>query len=309
MLAVVNIVAGCTARKTMPVSPELALRNIDAAETVSRARRWISRLKTASEPKIPAANLYAGDAWQIIKPFGETYNLWAASAGYGLVNQRTPLCSYSATFTPNHPDSVLGFPRQIQPHQYASKWWTELGKWRKHNQSVSTVADLAKDDPCTPIIVILSPDYLRALHDDLCSARASLVDPLRLVIISAGARKNGELAENFIPCDARLQTFLRGGRASLNARIARKVLSETAPDKLHATHLKEKFARLLEKSPGVVIHNRTPMSDNAVFNFIAKYLRNRPRTSHSHILSVLRAEGLACERTRFKRLFQTTQQG
>ena len=304
MLPHINIVAGCTATKTMPVTPDLQLRSIGFADLIDRAQCWIRRLQTSTEHKVPAADLYAGDAWQIIKPFAKTHGLWIASAGFGLVNSQTLLCSYSATFTKKHPDSVLS---KVSPDRVASQsstWWAELGKWRKRGQSVQTIVDLAKCHPHGSILVVLSPEYVRALEQDLRSAREFLSDPMRLVIISSGARKTGDLADHFLPCDARLQTHLNGGRASLNARIARKVISEMAPDELHMGALKKKFIQLLESSPKVVVHKRLPMNDQSVLSFIRKQLRHNPRWSHSRLLTMLRVEGHACEQSRFKRLFQ-----
>ena len=57
------------------------------------------------------------------------------------------------------------------------------------------------------------------------AARESIADPDRILIVSAGARPQGDLAAFMVPADARLQARFSGTRRALNARIGAHLLS------------------------------------------------------------------------------------
>lgn len=278
-----------------------SLRNSDPAE---RIQEWISRLSASKSPRLPAEDLYVGDAWGIIKPFGQTERLWIASAGYGLISHRVSICSYSATFTPHHPDSIISRNSRVPVSQQCTVWWSGLWKWCAAGAGGTRIADLARQDPGTPIIVILSHSYLRAIQDDLLAARELLEDPRKLIIVSAGSQKTGALKGNYIPCDARLQTHLKGARVSLNSRIARKIITETPFGKLDADYLGRQFVRLLAKCPVMTHQSRSPRTDLEVTQFINKTLSKRPASTATSVLNDLRSAGFACEQSRLKKLFK-----
>ena len=127
--------------------------------------------------------------------------------------------------------------------------------------------------------------------------------PELLLVLSAGTQKLGELTDNLLPCDARMQTAVGGIRRSLNVRLADKIISE-ARDLPTLDGLKRKLKRLLASQPDLPVYDRKPMSDDEVQKFILSALRKNPKASHTPLLRELRSKGFACEQKRFAGLFR-----
>jgi hypothetical protein len=157
--------------------------------------------------------------------------------------------------------------------------------------------------PESPLLIALSAEYVSALENDLLAAREELADPDHLIVVSAGRRKDGPLAANFLPCDARLENVLGGVRASLNARIARRILETVPPEKIRMSHLRGVFVNLLRRQPPVRLIERQRMNDGKVIEFIEKALAESAFTTHTALLRALRERGKACEQKRFRKLF------
>ena len=196
--------------------------------------------------------------------------LWIASAGYGLVSSSEKLVGYSATFARGSVDSVA---RPGDPESLLSEWWEGLCAARRNlTTEPCSIREVARCYPHDPLIVTLSPDYLKALERDLVSARKELDNPSQLLIISVGSRKDGALAANFLPCDARLEHALGGARSSLNARVLRYVLKETLTIPFDAESIKRKVHALLQKQPAPRSFDRRRISDSEAANLIVDAL-------------------------------------
>jgi hypothetical protein len=197
----VHVIVTCANRKSRPIPPELQLGDVGGRNSGERARRWIARLAQASiAPQIPAVDLYAGEHWSVARKFpalhrpGEAVHLWACSAGYGLIPAGAPLMPYHATLTPGQADSVPGD---------SASWWAELGKWPGPAPGCPrTIQALVAGNQAAVFMFVLSKDYLGACGADIAAARAGVSDLNQLLIVSAGARAQGELAGHFVPADA-----------------------------------------------------------------------------------------------------------
>lgn len=107
----VNLIVSCTNRKKAAIPERLRLRSLTSDAFPRRLERWLDRLVTHDVPPRRAADLYAGDHWQVAQAIpveAAKSNLdvrpWVCSAGYGLIHQFDMLKPYSATFTPRHPN-------------------------------------------------------------------------------------------------------------------------------------------------------------------------------------------------------------
>jgi hypothetical protein len=277
-----------------------------------RLKHWTAALEESNAEAVRASDLYCGDSWSTIRsavgnaPPGQSVNWWIASAGYGLIGSPEMVVPYSATFTRGHADSVV---RANEAPSTRQKWWDGLCAWRRsRRRSPSSIQQLASKFPKHPLLVALSAEYLGALEGDLLGARDALADPDRLVIVSAGARKDGDLALNCLPCDARLEHLLGGVRGSLNARIVRHIFATTPSEKIRMSHLRELFEKLLRRQPAARFIERQRLDDGQLIEFIADSFLQAAKPSHSGLLRALRARGLACEQKRFRALFLETEQ-
>ena len=153
---------------------------------------------------------------------------------------------------------------------------------------------------------VLSKSYLRACGADIAVACEYIAEPDRFLIVSAGARLQGDLAAFAVPADARLQAHFGGTRRALNARIGAHLLSTGIRSKEEATgHL----ARLLAAQPPIRHFDREKQSDREILDIIAGRLAEAPTTSANRMLREFRDSGLACEQHRFTRLYRSVAEG
>jgi hypothetical protein len=230
-----------------------------------------------------------------------TANVWIASAGYGLITPETSICSYSATFTRNHPDFVGG----ADVKNGAQNWWSKLIERNITGESVSSVTELIRRYPGTPLIASLSEDYWAALRSDFEDAAKLVMAPENLIIVAAGVSEKGSLARHFLPCSARLERELGRGRSALNVRTLAHILKKY-PDQVGKNELFKTFEKLLSRLDDFPYPQRRQTSDDEVSDFIRQKRAVFPKVSHSSLLRQFRAEGNACEQSRFRELFKGT---
>lgn len=306
----VHVVASCTDRKRLPIPARRRLSAVPGRTLTGRFDEWRRRLTTVSSSTLNASEMYSGDHWAIVRalsqtagPHGWRVRLWVASAGYGLIPADAVIGSYSATFAPGHPDSVV-IPGSATGREHPREWWSLLGAWPGPTPSTPRrVVDLAATSP-RAIVVIASDTYIDAMEDDLTAARAGLYDADRLVVVSARPRRVTELAANWVETDARLRQVLGGAVGSLSARVARHLLSTLAPAQFGATAARAVTNRLLETAPALPVYDRLPSTDDRVAAFIRRAIRRDPSASHTPLLRAYRASGHQCEQGRFRTIFQ-----
>jgi hypothetical protein len=297
--ATVHVLVTCTNRKSVSVPSALHLDNASGHTLGQRSREWIRRLvDVADVPLVAADRLYLGEHWKVARGLrslstGNRVRLWVCSAGYGLIPAEALLRPYAATFT-GQADRVPG------GSEGARDWWQALAAWAgPAPKQPRTIRLLAAGDPSAYFMVVLSPPYLDACRDDIAAAAAAVTDPQRFVVISAGARHSGPLANLIVPADARLQAFLGGTRQALNVRIADHLLSAGIGERARAS---QHLAQLLAKQAPISRYERKQLSDQEVREMISHRLTQVPGMSASKMLREFRDAGFACEQSRFARL-------
>lgn len=314
MSKTITIVVTCTKRKSTPPTSACMVRSLPEATIEERAKEWIRRLKRDTSAPIAARDLYAGDHWQVAQSLedaaaeaGYTPSLWVCSAGYGLVSFATRLKPYSATFSSSHPDAVS---RNVSAggegcSSAASRWWELLSRWREGNRGgPRSIAELAEDYKRSATWVVASAVYLRAIAEDIRTARDRLKTPERLLIFSAGSDTVPGLNDHLLPCDSRFQPLVGGARRSLNVRLARHALRGLAKDDGDSDKVRDWFRRLLAQQPQLPRSNRVSADDQEIKDFIRTALRSNQTARFSPLLRDLRSGGTACEQKRFAGLFQ-----
>jgi hypothetical protein len=303
----VNIVVTCTKRKTRPSEPDLRLRNVEAEVPEQRAELWIERLESSANSCVTAAELYAGDHWSIARSLPAVarehrIRLWVCSAGYGLISVDVPIAPYSATFSSPHPDSVRNGSGSLSAAETLTRWWQFLSRWGGPQAGAPrSIAEIARRDPDSPILVVASAPYLQAMRADLVAAAAHLNTWESLSIVSAGARRMPGLERHLLQFDARLQEELGGALMSLNIRVAREFFRRGWP-LAHpelAIGLQEMIAAPLSRHR----LTRGRLTDEQVRHFVREALEANPSLACSPLLTRLRRTlQLACEQKRFMRL-------
>lgn len=205
----INLVVTCTKRKRRAVPRRLQLRSVPRLPSAAaRAARWLERLQHSAEPLTPAADLYAGDHWQLVRVMaaqrlvdGARTRVWVCSAGYGLISLESRLLPYSATFAGGQPDSV-GAGRTGKGSEALPLWWQTIALWRGPTpEGPRTLTQVAEQFPREPLFLVMSENYLRALGPDVSEAVGQLVRPELLSILSAGAGENDFWSRHLLPCE------------------------------------------------------------------------------------------------------------
>ena len=306
----INVVVNCTARKSVRDCRAL-MRDVHGLTLEERLESWLDLLSRGTEKNVKARELYCGDSWvNIIGAIDSIAmkspcRLWIASAGYGLVSDSDRLVGYSATFTKGVDDCVARFGIDSFT---TGDWWNGLCRSSREGVSgLNSIEKVAEKYPLGPLIVVLSPDYLRAVESDLQKARGHLESPEKLIIISVGAQKKGVFESNYLPCDARLTSALGGSRSSLNARLMRYIFENYGDSGFDLKSVREMLTSLLKKQPPIRLFDRKKISDFEVSAFIRSIISLDSPGSHSSTLRSLRDQGMACEQKRFRKIFKEIQ--
>lgn len=311
MSRVVHLIVSCTDRKRAKVDRSRKLGDVPPGEPRVRETEWWSRLKRRDQVRSPARDLYCGELWSVSCQLAPALverefevNEWVASAGYGLIPISAEVTAYSATFSSGSANSVVSsLPEGWSPLDYRREWWKSLGRHagpaRGEPRSVKA---LAQADPRGQIVVVASPDYIRAMEDDLLSAREALADPAALIVVSNTQLSSGHLAKSLIPVDARAQQKLDGTKIAINARAALHLFSTGRTKNLRADKLRRSYEALVKGVPKPKQNEGTKLTDAAVREFIHETLSKHPGMSANPMLRKLREAGFACEQSRFREL-------
>lgn len=268
------------------------------------AAEWVTRMTAATGEGVPAADLYRGDHWvhaqraaDRVTQFGG--RAWVCSAGYGLVPLSAKLHPYSATFTPGDPDTVPD----------PAEWWAALADWEGPAPGQPRqVADLTTTQSDRTLLVVVSEPYLRALTPSLIAARNGMRTPDRLVIVCVGAPESHPLADNILPCDARVQRRVGGALTAVNTRVASGLLQDIPAAEWSPRTIRERLAAWLTDLRPHAARVGRRVGDEVVTAFIRERLAEAPDASWSALHREFRESGLACVDTRFARLFRTVRQ-
>jgi hypothetical protein len=281
------------------------LRDVRGRSIEDRFRRWRAALLEATAERVDAERLYQGGYWTVVRglpavaaAMGWRPQLWAVSAGYGVVKNSKRLVPYSATFARGHEDSVAGVPGD----EPAATWWRCATSGR-HRLGTSVRA-IAASDPSATIIVIASPAYVQAMRHDLAASMGEFSGKGSLFIVSSRLPATvAKLDRCWLPSRGALQAGLGGALVSLHARTARHLLATVSPHDF----VKERLATMTTKLEGVEHRQKrvsgSAMSDEEVVAFVRSRLASDPRLGHTRLLRELRESGRACEQGRFRRLF------
>jgi hypothetical protein len=295
-----HIVVTCTERKTAKVPERLHLRDVPDGEPWERASNWVERLTTeVNTPALRASDLYAGEHWTRAKALpgfavDTQAQLWACSAGYGLIPAAAFVRPYAATLSPGHADSVP------DGKTGTAAWWEAIASWEGPEPGQPrTFRELVKSDSDATFVLVLSATYLQACRTDI-EAASTVTDSNRFMIVSAGTRESDPLGAWLLPASARLQAHLGGTRQVLNVRIAEELLKGHLTSRSAAT---EHLENLLKRYTHTERYDREKFSGDAdVICWIREEYKNGRGASASRMLRALRDSGRACEQKRFGRL-------
>lgn len=310
--SIVHLLLGCSSRKRERPVTALQLRNEREAFN-ERISGWIERLD-ATPRNIPANQLYKSDAWYLGRKFKQSLSnrgakLWALSAGYGIVSGDAHVASYSATFSAGHADSIHRLGDILSPVEARRKWWCELSRWPGPDgeQWLRSVSSIAVHDPSATLVVCVGSKYLEAIDCDLREAQRKLVRPDQLIVVTSKPCSALELEESWVQVPSSFRLLVGGTLGSLSVRTAIRIISELGLTEVTAAKANELIEDLSGSVSELPNFKRKKVDDDAVGEWIRTRLVEDPMLSKTSALRNFRDMGLACEQSRFGRLFEQTQ--
>lgn len=310
-MTTVHFYTSCTQTKSAAASPSLSAKSLFASSVSERFDAWCERLDGWEGDRWTALDLYCGGHWSVMRNLvsGSQIGLpplrsYAISAGYGIISTASRIAPYAATFAVGHEDSISRACGKNAPAENA-EWWHDLTSWRpKGVRGPRSIRGVFKSAPDSVHLFALSPSYLNAISDNLIAGREELSDPEKLIIVSNGKKRHGSLNSSVVTAPVVLQSVVGGALASLNVRIASKIL-QVVPDSRMTIHEVRTFiADLLRRASPRDIPQRCDRSDSEVAQYIRRALNCDSASSYTRMLKTFRDAGNACEMKRFKKLFQ-----
>ncbi len=311
MLAKVNIVVSCVKSKTSETEPSFLLRNHSGRNLAAIASSWIGKMQR-SKGGLEAIALYKGDYWQIIRSViiseivhsGTTQHaeFWICSAGFGLIRPNTIVFPYSATFNPSDPDFPGHTLSGISPPKACAEWWKFLSHWNvMSSDDPRTIRDVVTRNADVPLIISVSQWYIEAIADDFLSAVSLLKNSDMVTILTSTQPRRPELRPYCIFFDARLQKWLGGARVSLSARVLRSIIKDL--DTFSRPAIRD-YIEEQSKGKHIITYKRTALSDSEIEDYVKREIFSSPEKKYTALLKKLRDSGCACERSRFKKIYE-----
>ena len=302
------LVVPCTKTKSVPPCDCLRFGALVPGSVEDIVEDWMGRALCINTREI-VHQLYSGMGWKHAlcaeQLLGNACQLWAVSAGFGLVRGDEPIPSYAATFAAENnriADQVVGMRFIRSAH---ASWWKAINEKRGRSQTPlrSTFRDYDR------VIIALSAPYLAAVCSDL-ELLAGALGPERLWLVAVGvdARTlSPELRQCAVPLTSQVEQLVSSPRATLNLRTLVWWLEEIVPiagwDR--EAQQREIHRRLCDVAPKAVRVART-LSDKEVARWIegqrAEVGGQWPHGGKTQLLKALRESGLACEQKRFSRI-------
>jgi len=299
------LVVPCTKSKSRPVPSTMCFGALPTNSCAEVTHYW---LKAASQVEVTtsAKTLYTGSGWrqalrahQLMGPDAE---LWAASAGFGLVAGDEELPSYAATFASEEnrvADRLTSFSSHSSAH---AAWWESIndqrGRTKTPLQSTFTEYDR--------VVVALSAPYLAALIEDL-ERGAKIWGPERLWLIAVSAepsKLSTKLRQCLVPLTSKMEQLINSPRATLNISSVvwwlDNIVSVEGWSRVRQN--KEVQKRLATLKPAAARVKRS-LNDDEVLRWIEEQKQVDPNGGKTRLLQMLRASGRACEQNRFSRVY------
>jgi hypothetical protein len=279
----------CTSRKRRPPQVSGSKLPRGAQSLVSAA--WLRALRKAA-PERSASDLYAGRAFATARRAAEFLgaDLIVASAGLGIVRGDTVIPSYDLTLARG------GIRSRVTGAFDLAAWWIVVS----HGPYATELASQLRGRPL--ILVCLSRAYAPLIVSTLKSAC-----PNTLRIFGAGLEAVLPLTLKtcLLPYDDRLAALTPGTRADFAQRaLLHYVTSIYGESTMSLDQDKTAVRAALAKLPKPPRGPKRPSVDDATVRAVIKRLLPTIGRRRSVMLRHLRTvEGIACEQSRFNRLF------
>jgi hypothetical protein len=296
------IIAPCSSKKQVFITPELEANSIQAIDLEEFSQKWAIRVHQAKDT-YRSTNVYAGIGVSASKSAAAILKaeLHFLSAGMSLINSSKLIPGYNLTISNKGPTPFT----QVKKSGTPQIWWNSLNKAFGYKTPLINIIS----EHAGPVFIALPSNYLTMIEDELTKAIKESSKKVR-VITSSSTDINPTLASVAIRYDQRLNTMSNGPsganasfvqRALLNfSRTISKHSAEHEPVTTQQALVNDSFKDI----DSVRKVKRLKVSEGHLFTIIQSALANENVSSNKLLENLRRFEGIACEQTRFKRLYE-----
>lgn len=281
------------ARTTDQLEPAMALwqQAIDAIDDKERVR---------------AIDLYGGGFWGDLRASEPALRqagveVRIVSAGLGLLCPDDRVPNYNATFAPGGRNSIGGARGAVERNR---EWWRLLGQWKRGWIGPRSLVATVRHYPEAAHVIALPLDYIDSVLDDVNQIIKDEACMNRTVLLATPYSSFGRRIPGSVEISGDLYGALGGTRGTVLARAALHLAEKLKFAVTDRTAVAAALVPLNAKAKPLPV--RTAQTDAEITRFIRPALQKKPAASHSNLLAKYRADGYACEYSRFRRLFIAT---
>ena len=295
----------CSYRKRDGPSPGLRARDLDYDLQSRVARKW-RKLVGNAPVSARADEVYGGRAFREAEEASRQVggDFWVISGGLGLIPSNKQIPSYSITMSRGSPDCIA---TKVRGGDFSSSdWWRQINL---HNKSKAPIAELVRSGRRKLFFIALSGPYADLVSEDLMSLSDSELKRVRLF----GRKLTDVLSRPFhscvMPYDERFdgpESPIPGTLSDSAQRAMRHFVQEILPkaDGADVSHHRDLVTKAFDGIEFPTRPQRAAKSDNEIIGLIQDNW-DRARGRSSLMLRYLRdVEQVACEQSRFRKLFE-----
>lgn len=291
------VVTICTFRKqarpTVESTP--ASLPVDTQDKVQTA--WIERVQKLP-CNVAAGDIYAGRGFSLAARASEiaSAKLYILSAGLGLISADRKVPLYGLTVSAGHSDSIAA---RVKGEFDPGAWFSGLQTSPLSDRWVDAVGRGSGR-----ILIALTRPYAQMVGESLAVLSPQFLARLRIFGASLASVLPPALHSALAPYDARLEAILPGTRSDFSQRALHHFVGLVAGDGQQDRRADyEAVTNVLAKVTAPERPRRPRRSDAELLELIAARLQSQ--LGVARILRALRdEEGVACEQSRFSRLYQ-----
>jgi hypothetical protein len=297
------IVTSCSSTKRVSVPAALCAARYRSRTPDAFARTWVRNVRAASD-LYAARDVYGGPAIACAAKAAGTLacDLYFVSAGMSLVDGNEAIPGYDLTVS----SGSASAPAPLRTGSATpGDWWLALNK--AYGLTNPFASMMRKHDGL--ILVALPSTYLRMVEPNLLALTAGNRKRLRLVMMGRPALA-AELQPQVIGYDARLDDLDGAPQGTQSSAVQRALvhfvsLLKRRPEQTDIDVQRQWVSSALARTVARARPSRLGQTDAQ----IAKWIRRqdpRGERAQSTLLRMLRADGLACEQKRFRRIAELT---
>ena len=300
------VVTTCTGRKRADPEISLSAHNLPTGSLEFLGKEWRERISEA-KPSGQAQDIYCGRSITeaITASSLLSCNLIIVSAGLGFVDSDSGIPAYSLTLSEGYADS-LG-PKISSATWRPSEWWSEVSKGHFGSRSL---VDFMDANPNSIVLMALSTSYAKMISNEFEKLTLEQTSRIRIFGYSLLDILPNCVSGAVMPFDGRLdgpQSSKPGTMSDFSSR-ALSVFSEMVIEGVVSLKSADLDAATVSAHISEWAYperlKRTKMSDIEILKVINEHWDDVDGLSSKMLTYLRRKLGIACEQSRFSKLFK-----